>query len=156
MTKRRLLLLCLIAVWLAIWVPPVWAAFRLERADESSPPHNGVNIPRTLLLADIHWEPVQPPPAVPQVVKVTRVAYRPTGSVWDRLAACESGGDWHINTGNGYYGGIQFSLRSWRAVGGQGLPHNASRDEQIHRGEKLRHIQGWGAWPACSRRLGLR
>ena len=76
--------------------------------------------------------------------------------VWDRLAQCESGGNWSINTGNGYYGGLQFSLQSWRAVGGSGYPHNHSREEQIRRGEKLQAIQGWGAWPACSRKLGLR
>ncbi len=76
--------------------------------------------------------------------------------VWDRLAACEAGGRWSINTGNGYYGGLQFSLGSWRAVGGRGYPHHASREEQIKRGRMLRDRQGWGAWPACSRKLGLR
>lgn len=79
-----------------------------------------------------------------------------SNTVWDRLARCESGGNWAINTGNGYYGGLQFSARSWRAVGGQGLPHHASRETQIAMGERLRRIQGWGAWPSCSRRLGLR
>jgi len=78
------------------------------------------------------------------------------GSVWDSLAACESGGNWSINTGNGYYGGLQFSLSSWRAVGGSGLPSDASREEQIARGEALLARQGWGAWPACTAKLGLR
>jgi hypothetical protein len=78
------------------------------------------------------------------------------GSVWDRLAECESGGNWAINTGNGYYGGLQFSLSSWRAVGGTGYPHQASRETQIAMGERLRAEQGWAAWPACSRKLGLR
>jgi hypothetical protein len=77
-------------------------------------------------------------------------------AIWDALAQCESGGNWSINTGNGYYGGLQFALGSWRAVGGQGYPHHASRAEQIRRAEMLLQIQGWGAWPACSRRLGLR
>ncbi len=76
--------------------------------------------------------------------------------IWDDLAQCEAGGNWHINTGNGYYGGLQFALRSWRAVGGTGYPHQHSREEQIRRGEKLLKIQGWGAWPACSLRLGYR
>jgi hypothetical protein len=76
-------------------------------------------------------------------------------TVWDRLAGCESGGNWSINTGNGYYGGLQFSLSSWRAVGGSGYPHKASRAEQIRRARKLRAGQGWGAWPACSGKLGL-
>lgn len=78
------------------------------------------------------------------------------GGVWDRLAQCESSGNWAINTGNGYYGGLQFSLSSWRAVGGTGYPHQASKAEQIARAEKLKAIQGWGAWPACTAKLGLR
>lgn len=78
------------------------------------------------------------------------------GGVWDRLAQCESGGNWSINTGNGFYGGLQFTLSSWRAVGGSGYPHQASKAEQIARAERLKAVQGWGAWPACSRKLGLR
>jgi hypothetical protein len=77
-------------------------------------------------------------------------------TVWDRLARCESGGNWSINTGNGYYGGLQFSLPSWRAAGGSGYPHKASRAEQISRGKRLKARQGWGAWPSCTARLGLR
>lgn len=78
------------------------------------------------------------------------------GSVWDRLAQCEAGGNWSINTGNGYYGGLQFTLGSWRAVGGSGYPHQASREEQIARGKMLQARQGWGAWPACTSKMGLR
>ena len=78
------------------------------------------------------------------------------GSTWDDLAACEAGGNWGINTGNGYYGGLQFSLSSWRAVGGTGYPHEASRETQIAMGERLRGAGGWGHWPACARKLGLR
>jgi hypothetical protein len=80
------------------------------------------------------------------------------GSVWDRLMDCEAGssGGWQANTGNGYYGGLQFSLSSWQAAGGSGYPHQHSRAEQIKRGEILKSMQGWGAWPACSRKLGLR
>jgi LysM repeat protein len=76
--------------------------------------------------------------------------------VWERLAQCESNGDWSINTGNGFYGGLQFTLESWEAVGGSGYPHEASREEQIQRAEQLQAIQGWGAWPACADQLGLR
>ena len=79
-----------------------------------------------------------------------------SGSNWDRLAQCEAGGNWSINTGNGYYGGLQFSASSWKAMGGTGLPHQASRETQIAMGEKLKAAQGWGAWPSCSRKLGLR
>jgi hypothetical protein len=80
----------------------------------------------------------------------------PVTAVWDRLARCESGGNWSLDTGNGYHGGLQFSLASWRAVGGSGYPHEASRKEQIRRGKKLQARQGWGAWPSCTGRLGLR
>jgi LysM repeat protein len=78
------------------------------------------------------------------------------GTVWDRLAQCESGGNWAISTGNGYYGGLQFSQSSWNAAGGSGNPANASREEQIRVAENLRSMQGWGAWPSCSSQLGLR
>jgi LysM repeat protein len=72
--------------------------------------------------------------------------------VWDRIAQCESSGNWHINTGNGYYGGLQFTLSSWRAVGGTGRPDQASRETQIRMAERLQRLQGWGAWPVCSAR----
>ena len=78
-----------------------------------------------------------------------------SGSVWDRLAACESGGNWSINTGNGYYGGLQFTLATWRAVGGSGYPHQNSREEQIKRGQILQSRSGWGQWPQCAAKLGL-
>ena len=77
------------------------------------------------------------------------------GSVWDKLAQCESGGNWAINTGNGYYGGLQFTPSSWTAAGGSGLPQNTSREEQIRVATNLQAMQGWGAWPACSAKLGL-
>jgi LysM repeat protein len=77
-------------------------------------------------------------------------------SAWDRLAQCESGGNWSINTGNGYYGGLQFNPTTWRAFGGTGMPHQASRAEQIAVAERTLAAQGWNAWPACSRKMGLR
>jgi resuscitation-promoting factor RpfA len=77
-------------------------------------------------------------------------------SDWDKLAQCESGGNWSINTGNGYYGGLQFSLSTWRAYGGSGMPHKASREEQIRIAKKVQASDGWGAWPACTAKLGLR
>ncbi|WP_370618027.1 ubiquitin-like domain-containing protein [Mumia qirimensis] len=79
------------------------------------------------------------------------------GSVWDRLAKCESGGNWSINTGNGYYGGLQFNLGTWRAYGGQGYPHENSREQQIAVATKLRDANGgsYGSWPHCAAQLGL-
>ena len=79
-----------------------------------------------------------------------------SGSVWDRLAQCESGGNWSINTGNGFYGGLQFTPSTWRAFGGTGMPHKASRERQIAVAKKVQRSQGWGAWPGCTRKLGLR
>jgi uncharacterized protein YabE (DUF348 family) len=77
-------------------------------------------------------------------------------TVWDRLAQCESGGNWAINTGNGYYGGLQFNLGTWQAYGGTGLPSEHSRETQIAIATKLRDASGgYGAWPHCSSVLGL-
>ena len=79
-------------------------------------------------------------------------------SDWDRLAQCEAGGNWSINTGNGYHGGLQFSPSTWAAYGGtQYAPYayQATREQQIAVAEKTLAGQGWGAWPACSARLGL-
>ncbi|WP_183407797.1 resuscitation-promoting factor [Nocardioides marmoriginsengisoli] len=74
------------------------------------------------------------------------------GGAWDRIAQCESGGNWHINTGNGYYGGLQFSLGTWRANGGVGYPHQASREQQIAVAERVRKASGgYGAWPHCGK-----
>ncbi|HEY0814550.1 MAG TPA: transglycosylase family protein [Pseudonocardia sp.] len=104
--------------------------------------------------------------AVPRVVKVGTNADVPAapavddGSVWDRIAQCEATGNWGISTGNGYYGGLQFDAGTWRAYGGTAyaaLPSGASREGQIAIAEKVRDDRGggYGAWPACSRKLGL-
>jgi len=77
------------------------------------------------------------------------------GTVWDKLAQCESSGNWAINTGNGFSGGLQFTPSTWRAFGGGGRAQDASRVEQIVVAERVLAKQGWGAWPACSRKLGL-
>jgi len=88
--------------------------------------------------------------------KVVRVGTKIPDGVWDRLAGCESGGNWHINTGNGYYGGLQFSLGTWHSYGGTGLPSDHSRETQIAIATKLRNASGgYGAWPACAAKLGL-
>jgi uncharacterized protein YabE (DUF348 family) len=77
-------------------------------------------------------------------------------TVWDALAKCESGGNWAINTGNGYYGGLQFNLGTWRAYGGTGYPHQASRETQIAVATRLRDATGgYGSWPGCAAKLGL-
>jgi uncharacterized protein YabE (DUF348 family) len=83
--------------------------------------------------------------------------YAGGSSVWDRLAQCESGGNWAINTGNGYYGGLQFNINTWRAYGGTGYPHQQSRETQIAVATRLRDANGgsYGSWPACAEKLGL-
>ncbi|MET8427094.1 transglycosylase family protein [Nocardia sp. NPDC004860] len=72
---------------------------------------------------------------------------------WDGVAQCESGGNWGINTGNGYYGGLQFSQSTWAANGGGGLASNASKAEQIRVAENVLSTQGAGAWPVCGQYL---
>jgi hypothetical protein len=107
---------------------------------------------------DGYWiatgRPAPPPPPPP--APAAAPAVNTQGNRWDQLAQCESGGRWNINTGNGYYGGVQFSASSWRAVGGTGLAHQHSRETQIAMAERLLVRQGWGAWPHCSRKLGFR
>ena len=71
---------------------------------------------------------------------------------WDAVAQCESGGNWGTATGNGYYGGLQFTIGTWHANGGQGSPRQASREEQIRVAENVLRTQGMHAWPVCGRR----
>ncbi|MFI5561387.1 transglycosylase family protein [Amycolatopsis japonica] len=73
---------------------------------------------------------------------------------WDAIAQCESSGNWSTNTGNGYYGGLQFSQSTWRAYGGTGSAHNASREQQIAVAERVLQGQGIGAWPHCGKKGG--
>ena len=97
--------------------------------------------------------------AAPRVVKVgtkerpVTTNYAGGNGPWDRIAQCESGGNWAANTGNGYYGGLQFNLGTWHAYGGSGRPDQASRAEQIRVAEKVRAAEGgYGAWPVCGAR----
>ncbi|MGG5173862.1 transglycosylase family protein [Pseudarthrobacter sp. J1763] len=81
-------------------------------------------------------------------------AATPTNT-WDQIAQCESGGNWSINTGNGYSGGLQFSPETWAAYGGTGNAADASREQQIAVATKVQAAQGWGAWPSCTAQLGI-
>lgn len=92
-------------------------------------------------------------------IAATGTASAAPDSDWDRLAQCEAGGNWAINTGNGFYGGLQFTQSTWEAFGGGQYAARAdlaSREQQIAIGEKVRAGQGWGAWPSCTSKLGLR
>ncbi len=104
-------------------------------------------------------------PADEEAARIARAldsgALRPAGygaTVWDRLAFCESGGDWGSNTGNGFIGGLQFLPQTWDAHGGTAFapsPYLATREQQIAVAERVLASQGWHAWPACSAMLGL-
>jgi LysM repeat protein len=121
---------------------------RIPRADEQLTERP---LPSNVQALEYEQKVVNPKPQPAPAIQTST-----GGDVWDRLAQCESGGNWHINTGNGYYGGLQFSLRTWQGVGGVGYPHEASREEQIARGQILQVRSGWGQWPACTAKLGLR
>ena len=119
---------------------------------------NGHLVARKVLAQHVLRDPV----ARIERVGTKTVAPAPTANfaggstVWDQLAQCESGGNWATNTGNGYYVGLQFSLGTWQAYGGSGLPSNASRTTQIAIATKIRNASGgYGAWPACAASLGL-
>jgi len=106
--------------------------------------------PAAPMEATLHIVPAAPAPQ--------RVVTYAGDSVWDDLARCEAGGNWAINTGNGYYGGLQFSLGTWQQYGGTefaAYPHEATRDEQIIVAERLRAARGYAPWPACRAELGL-
>ena len=81
-----------------------------------------------------------------------------SGTVWDRVAACESTNDWDINSGNGFYGGLQFTYQTWKGFGGQKYAYTAdraSKAQQIEIAQEVLKVQGPGAWPVCSQKAGL-
>jgi uncharacterized protein YabE (DUF348 family) len=119
--------------------------------------HNGKVVRKDVVKRVVISQPVAQ-------IEIRGTKNRPTptisdAGVWDRLAECESGGNWSINTGNGYYGGLQFSAGTWLSHGGgafASLPSNATREEQIIVATRLRDASGgYGAWPACAASLGL-
>ncbi|TQC51135.1 resuscitation-promoting factor [Rhodococcus sp. WS4] len=119
---------------------------------------NGTEIGRNQVSATVTT------PAQPKVIRVgakpgTEVPPVENGSVWDALAQCEATGNWAINTGNGFFGGVQFDQNTWERQGGLKYAPRAdlaTREEQIAVASKTQKTQGWGAWPTCSGRLGVR
>lgn len=115
---------------------------------------NGKEVSRESISEQVITQPK------PKIIHVgTKQAPTPAigdGSAWDRIAQCESGGNWAINTGNGYYGGLQFDKRTWDAYGGDAyasLPNQASREQQIAIAEKVRDARGgYSAWPVCGKK----
>ena len=95
------------------------------------------------------------PPPAPR----PRATTPPGDDRWDRLAWCESRGNWAANTGNGYHGGLQFLLSTWLSWGGDQFayyPHDATREQQIIVAERLYAARGWAPWPGCTRSFGWR
>ena len=119
------------------------------RGRHRKPSTTGRRIARTALAGAVIGAPLATAP----------MAHAASDSTWDRLAQCESTGNWSINTGNGYHGGLQFSPRTWTAFGGAEfapVAYRASREQQIVVAERVLAEQGWNAWPSCSRKLGIR
>jgi LysM repeat protein len=119
-----------------------------HRGKHHKPSTAGRNIARTALAGAVAGAPF---------VVAAPAANAAADSTWDRLAQCESSGNWAINTGNGFSGGLQFTRSTWTAFGGgQFAPvaHQATREQQIVVAEKVLAGQGWGAWPACSKKIG--
>jgi len=117
---------------------------------------NGKLFAQKVVWAKVLKQPVDAIVTVGTKERPVTTNYASGDTVWDQLAQCESGGNWAINTGNGYYGGLQFNLSTWQAYGGSGYPNENSREEQIRIAEKVRAANGgYGAWPACASSLGL-
>src|SRR5271166_103816 len=118
-------------------------------ADAPAPDAPPPPAPDAAPAPDAPAPPAPPADDAPAPAKAPIKAYSVN---WDAIAACESGGNWGISTGNGYSGGLQFTPSTWHANGGSGSPAGASREEQIKVAENVLHTQGIGAWPACGRR----
>jgi resuscitation-promoting factor RpfA len=117
------------------------------RGRHRKPTSTGKVIARTALVGAVAGAPLIAAPA----------ANAAPDSTWDKVAQCESGGNWAIATGNGYYGGLQFSAGTWKAFGGgayASTANRASKDQQIAVAEKVLAAQGWNAWPSCSKKAG--
>ncbi|GEC27964.1 MULTISPECIES: LysM peptidoglycan-binding domain-containing protein [Pseudonocardia] len=118
------------------------------RGKHRKPSTTGRTIARTAVAGAVLGAPM---------MAIVPAANAASDATWDKLAQCESGGNWSINTGNGYYGGLQFSPSTWKAFGGgeyAASAHQATRAEQIAVAEKVLAGQGWNAWPSCSKKTG--
>ncbi|MBN9103012.1 MAG: LysM peptidoglycan-binding domain-containing protein [Pseudonocardia sp.] len=118
------------------------------RGRHRAPSNTGRVIARTAFAGAVAGAPL---------VTMVPAANAATDTTWDKLAQCESGGRWDINTGNGFQGGLQFTPSTWRAFGGTvyaPAAHQATRAQQIAVAEKVLAKQGWNAWPSCSKKVG--
>ncbi|WP_051581036.1 transglycosylase family protein [Pseudonocardia acaciae] len=118
-----------------------------SRGRHRKPSNAGKNIAKTAIAGAVMGVPLA----------TAGQAHAAPDEVWDRVAKCESGNNWAINTGNGFQGGLQFTPSTWRSFGGTqyaASAHKATREQQIAVAEKVLAGQGWGAWPVCSRKAG--
>lgn len=139
-----------------------YATFRTANAQVSDPNKIVVNQQLNALPAVPGCSPSNQQASTPvkavNTALVTTTVKPNREAVWDKVAQCESSGNWSINTGNGYYGGLQFSASTWRAFGGAqfaSTANKASKAEQIAIAEKVLIAQGSGAWPVCSLKANL-
>lgn len=137
--------------------------YRQESAFEGSTNTNEVQDSPAINPNPIGIDNIQPNTVIAMSYEVDKITPTPTphidpssNDIWLKLADCESHQNWSADTGNGYYGGLQFSMGAWASVGGSGKPSDASADEQIAKGKLLQQRRGWGPWGGCSSRLGLR
>lgn len=133
------------------------AASQYEAATQVEAPVETVAAEAPTTVATTAPRATTPPTTTPPT---TAPAPPVTSGIWDRIAACESGGNWAINSGNGYYGGLQFLLSTWQINGGTAFaayPHQATREQQITVAERVVAANGgsYGAWGACAASLGL-
>lgn len=106
----------------------------------------------------VYIAPVVEEPVAPKQQIIVQPDFSAPNSVWDGIAQCESGGNWNINTGNGFYGGVQFAPGTWLNMGGGVYAPTAdlaTKEQQIEIAEKVLAVSGWGAWPGCAAKLGL-
>jgi LysM repeat protein len=118
------------------------------RGRHRAPSTTGRTIARTALASAVAGAPM---------IGLATPAFAASDAVWDRVAQCESGGRWDINTGNGFHGGLQFTPQTWKAFGGgefAPVAYQASREQQIAVAERVLAGQGWNAWPSCSKKAG--
>ena len=118
------------------------------RGRHRAPSTTGRTVARTALAGAVAGAPL---------LAAAPAANAAPDSVWDRVAQCESSGNWNISTGNGFFGGLQFTSSTWRAFGGTqfaGSANQTTREQQIIVAERVLAGQGWGAWPVCSRKAG--
>jgi hypothetical protein len=120
------------------------------RGRHRTPSTTGRTIARTAIAGAVAGAPL---------LIAAPAAHAAASGTWDKVAQCESGGRWNVNTGNGYHGGLQFAPSTWKGFGGgefAASAHQATRAQQIVVAERVLAAQGWGAWPVCSRKAGAR